>query len=50
MAQGTINGYGERCGNADITTIIPVLSLKMGLPCIPADNLPKIKTLSPLCQ
>ncbi|MBL7171187.1 MAG: citramalate synthase [Candidatus Omnitrophica bacterium] len=28
--QGTINGYGERCGNADLCTIIPTLSLKMG--------------------
>jgi len=28
--QGTINGYGERCGNADLCSIIPTLSLKMG--------------------
>ena len=28
--QGTVNGYGERCGNCDITTLIPNLSLKMG--------------------
>lgn len=28
--QGTINGYGERCGNADLCSIIPILSLKMG--------------------
>ena len=28
--QGTINGYGERCGNADLCSIIPALSLKMG--------------------
>jgi 2-isopropylmalate synthase len=35
MVQGTINGYGERCGNADLITIIPVLSLKMGLTSIP---------------
>ncbi len=46
MAQGTINGYGERCGNADITTIIPVLSLKMGIPSIPAQSLSKLKTVS----
>ena len=26
MVQGTINGYGERCGNADLTTIIPLLA------------------------
>jgi 2-isopropylmalate synthase len=46
MAQGTVNGYGERCGNADITTIIPILSLKMGVASIPARNLSKLKTVS----
>jgi 2-isopropylmalate synthase len=46
MVQGTINGYGERCGNADLTAIIPVLSLKMNRPCISADNLKELKTLS----
>ncbi|RLB87794.1 MAG: citramalate synthase, partial [Deltaproteobacteria bacterium] len=29
MVQGTINGYGERCGNADLTSVVPVLQLKM---------------------
>lgn len=46
MVQGTVNGYGERCGNADIITIIPLLSLKMGLKSIPADKLPQLKALS----
>ena len=32
--QGTINGYGERCGNANLCSIIPDLILKMGLPCL----------------
>lgn len=32
--QGTINGYGERCGNADLCSIIPNLMLKMGFDCI----------------
>jgi 2-isopropylmalate synthase len=32
--QGTINGYGERCGNANLTTIIANLQLKLGLPVI----------------
>jgi len=32
--QGTINGYGERCGNANLCTIIPILKLKMGVDCI----------------
>ncbi len=30
QVQGTINGYGERCGNANLTSIIPALALKMG--------------------
>jgi 2-isopropylmalate synthase len=46
MVQGTINGYGERCGNADLTSVIPVLDLKMKRPCISGDNLKKIKALS----
>ena len=32
--QGTINGYGERCGNANLTAIIPSLELKLGRPCL----------------
>lgn len=46
MVQGTINGYGERCGNTDLTSIIPILSLKMNDGCITAENLKKIKPLS----
>jgi 2-isopropylmalate synthase len=46
MVHGTINGYGERCGNADLTAMIPVLSLKMNRVCIPAENLKKLKSLS----
>ena len=46
MVQGTINGYGERCGNADLTSIIPILSLKMNLPCISMENLEKVRKLS----
>ncbi|MFZ1985473.1 MAG: citramalate synthase [Desulfatitalea sp.] len=46
MIQGTINGYGERCGNADLITIIPLLSLKMGLTSIPGDRLVQLKSLS----
>ncbi|HWJ03121.1 MAG TPA: citramalate synthase [Verrucomicrobiae bacterium] len=33
--QGTFNGYGERCGNADLVTIIPNLQLKLGMKIIP---------------
>lgn len=46
MVQGTINGYGERCGNADLITIIPILSIKMGLTTIPQDKLSQLKSLS----
>jgi len=46
MVQGTINGYGERCGNADLNSIIPILNLKMDRACISAKNLKKIKSLS----
>ena len=46
MVQGTINGYGERCGNADLTSIIPLLALKMKINCISMDNLSKLRRLS----
>jgi 2-isopropylmalate synthase len=46
MVQGTVNGYGERCGNADLTTIIPNLQLKMGLPCMADENLGRLTELS----
>ncbi len=35
MVQGTINGYGERCGNANLCSVIPNLQLKLGYACIP---------------
>ena len=46
MVQGTVNGYGERCGNADLTSIIPNLQLKMGLPCMEDQNLRRLTELS----
>jgi 2-isopropylmalate synthase len=42
QVQGTINGYGERTGNCNLTTIIPNLSLKMGIDTIPADRLERL--------
>ncbi len=39
QVQGTINGYGERCGNANLTSIIPNLQLKLGCDCVEADQL-----------
>lgn len=46
IVQGTINGYGERCGNADLITIIPILNLKMGRASIPDGRLAQLKQLS----
>ena len=46
--QGTINGYGERCGNANLVSIIPNLMLKMGLECIPPQNLRELRDVSRL--
>jgi 2-isopropylmalate synthase len=42
VVQGTINGYGERCGNADLCAIIPNLKLKMGVDCISDADLAKL--------
>ncbi|HMK92996.1 MAG TPA: citramalate synthase, partial [Thermoleophilia bacterium] len=39
QVQGTMNGYGERCGNANLTSIIPGLKLKMGLPVVSDEQL-----------
>ena len=42
MVQGTINGYGERCGNANLCSLIPNLQLKLGFDCIPTSQLQKL--------
>ena len=44
--QGTINGYGERCGNANLCSIIPNLSLKLGYESVPKENLPLLTSLA----
>ncbi|BFN37033.1 citramalate synthase [Fidelibacter multiformis] len=44
--QGTINGYGERCGNANLCSIIPNLQLKAGYRCIPDENISKLTAIS----
>ena len=46
MVQGTMNGYGERCGNTDLTSVIPILNLKLGQPCLSNKNLAKLKSVS----
>jgi 2-isopropylmalate synthase len=39
LVQGTVNGYGERCGNADLASILPSLQLKMGFDVVGAEQL-----------
>ena len=46
QVQGTINGYGERTGNCNLTTMIPNLSLKMGIRTIPEDRLERLTPVS----
>jgi 2-isopropylmalate synthase len=46
QVQGTINGYGERCGNANLCSIIPNLALKMGCEVIPPGQLGELTGLS----
>jgi 2-isopropylmalate synthase len=46
QVQGTINGYGERTGNCNLTSVIPTLALKLGKSCVPAKSLPKLRELS----
>ncbi len=44
--QGTINGYGERCGNANLVSIIANLKLKLGVDCISDDQLQGLTEMS----
>lgn len=44
--QGTINGYGERVGNANLCSIIPNLQLKMGATCVDAEQLATLTSLA----
>ncbi len=46
QVQGTINGYGERCGNANLCSIIPALKIKMGIDCISKEQLAKLTEVS----
>ena len=46
QVQGTINGYGERTGNCNLTTIIPNLTLKMGIETIPKANLERLTSVA----
>jgi len=46
QVQGTINGYGERCGNANLCSIIPNLKLKLGIDCLDSRQLKKLTEVS----
>ncbi len=46
QVQGTINGYGERCGNANLCSVIPNLELKMGIETIGHENMQRLTTTS----
>ncbi len=46
QVQGTINGYGERCGNANLCSIIPALKLKMGMDCITDEQMVKLSDVA----
>ncbi len=46
--QGTINGYGERCGNTNLCAVIPTLELKLALRCLPNGKLREIREASHL--
>ena len=44
--EGTINGYGERCGNANLCSIIPALKIKMGIDCVTDEQLARLTEVS----
>ena len=46
LVQGTLNGYGERCGNANLIAIIPSLEIKLGYACIGPERLARLSQIS----
>ena len=46
QVQGTINGYGERCGNANLCSIIPALKLKLGIDCVTDEQLAQLSEVA----
>ncbi len=46
QVHGTINGYGERCGNANLCSLIPTLKLKLGIDCVSDDTLARLRDVS----
>jgi 2-isopropylmalate synthase len=50
QVQGTINGWGERCGNANLCAVLPDLELKLGVRCLPPGALAGLSELSHFCD
>ena len=48
LVQGTMNGYGERCGNANLVSILPALELKLGYECIGPERMRRLTEVSHL--
>jgi 2-isopropylmalate synthase len=48
LVQGTMNGYGERCGNANLVSILPALQLKLGYECVNEDQIARLTETSHL--
>jgi 2-isopropylmalate synthase len=46
QVQGVINGFGERCGNANLCSIVANLQLKLGYTCVPPESLATLQTLA----
>jgi len=46
LVQGCVNGYGERCGNANLTSILPALQLKLGFDVVSAEQLASLSATS----
>ena len=46
QVQGTINGFGERCGNCNLVSVIANLQIKMNMDCVPAEHIAKLTHLS----
>lgn len=49
QVQGTINGFGERCGNANLCTLIPNLQIKMGYRCVAPSQLARVTDVARYC-
>jgi 2-isopropylmalate synthase len=48
--QGTLNGYGERTGNCNLTSVMPILQFKLKRPSVPSESLVQLKELSQFCD